>query len=128
MRVRLLSPYPLIAAANGRPIDPPAIVEIPDDMARALESQFLLEPAPGEAVTAEATVTGWNDPPAGEPAPESAQPGLPLGGEKPAVDLDVMTKAELIAYAKAEFDLELDEKLLKAELIAAIEAAEAKKA
>lgn len=78
MRVRLLSPYPLIVAANGRPIDPPAIVEIPDDMARALEAQFLLEPASGELVTAEATVIGWNDTTAAEdPAPPAVEPVKP---------------------------------------------------
>lgn len=73
MRVRLLSPYPLIVAAEtGRPIDPPNIVELPDDLARALAAQFLLEEAPGEDITAEATLLGQPDPaeaPAEEPAP-----------------------------------------------------------
>ena len=58
---------------------------------------------------------------------EPAQPGLPLVGEKPPVDLDALTKEKLVAYAKAEFDLDLDEKLKKDELIAAIQAAAAAK-
>ena len=57
-------------------------------------------------------------------APESAQPALPLGGQAPAeLDLQKLKKADLIAYAKEAFGLDLDEKLNKDELIAAIEAA-----
>lgn len=112
MRVRLLSPYPLIvAAATGRPIDPPAIVDLPDDFARALEAQSLLEAAPDAAITADATVLGLP-----EPAP----------AEPPA--LETLTKADLVALAKSELDLDLDPEAKKAALIAAIEAARAEKA
>lgn len=114
MRVRLLSPYPLIVAANGRPIDPPAIVELPDDFARALEAQFLLEAAPDADITAEATVLGLTDAPAPAPA------------EAPA--LADLTKSKLVALAKDELGLDLDPDLKKDELIAAIEAARAEKA
>lgn len=115
MRVRLLSPYPLIVAlATGRMIDPPAIVELPDDFARALEAQSLLEAAPGAAVTVEATVLGL---------PEA--PAVETPAETPA--LETLTKAELVALAKAELDLDLDPEAKKAAMVAAIEAARAEK-
>ncbi|MCA3248784.1 MAG: hypothetical protein ING19_20805 [Azospirillum sp.] len=87
MRVRLLSPYPLIVDAAGRPIDPPAIVELPDDFARALEAQFLLEAAPDADITAEASVLGQGElaeaPEAPEaPAPKPAPTPAPTGKSK----------------------------------------------
>jgi hypothetical protein len=115
MRVRLLSPYPLIVGADGRPIDPPNVVELPDDFARALEAQSLLEAAPDEPVTAEATVLGLPEPAA--VAPDSREP--------PA--LETLTKAELVALAEAELGLDLDIEDKKAALVAAIEAARAAK-
>jgi hypothetical protein len=109
MRVRLLSPYPLIVdAATGRPIDPPNIVELPDDFARALEAQSLLEEAAGVAITAKATVLGLPEAPAAEP---------------PA--LETLNKADLVALAKTELGIDLDPEAKKAALVAAIEAARA---
>lgn len=63
-------------------------------------------------------------------ATSSVEPPPPPVDPKPAepVVLDKLTNAELVALAKAEFDLALDAKSKKAELIAAIEAARAAKA
>ena len=69
---------------------------------------------PGAAVTVEATVLGL---------PEA--PAVETPAETPA--LETLTKAELVALAKAELDLDLDPEAKKAAMVAAIEAARAEK-
>lgn len=77
MRVRVLSSYPLVLAADGRPVESGQVIELLDAAAEALTVSGMVEPAPAAEVTAEATLVGWGfaepEPASDTPAPAKAK-------------------------------------------------------
>ncbi|MCZ8310942.1 MAG: hypothetical protein O9320_08810 [Magnetospirillum sp.] len=99
MRVRMLT----LMAGPGGTFPPGSVRDLPDG-----EAYELIEGRYAEQLDFA--------PPAVEPKPV----------EPPA--LETLTKAELVALAKAELELDLDPEAKKAAMVAAIEAARAEKA
>lgn len=75
-RIRLLSPYQLVTGADGRPVDPPLVVDAPPHVAAQLVAAALAEETDA-AVDGEVNFDGF-----GEPAAEVEDADQPAGGKR----------------------------------------------
>lgn len=77
-RIRLLSPYPLVTGADGRPVDPPLVVEAPPHVAAQLVAACIAEETDAD-IDGEVSFEGF-----GEPSPFSEGDGAEQPADQPA--------------------------------------------